>query len=670
MFGKGERLRLKAPPATVKQVWSDGGMDFAGADLIEHNFANAPIEMTARVRVMEPGGAMSRGRAATDKVVTKLTQMFEDARLWHGRRHNTGRRCVLIEDLLGEERISEIVGGTVSIIDSLDSSVIDQGYVSLQISMTRKPFRYPNWVNGWGLEGERLCNLFQEPSFLQNQKGGGAGAQFADHWFEIDPGAQVSGDLITTDYLQGGQCQQVAIIAPGVAGDCGIRTTRTGLGDSGYEIPVTASIDYHMVIRLRHRTVGGDPVRIRVWDITNGAWVVPGAPDLLTFNYAEDGWEKQYVTWTAPAGCALASVYAYVPNADRAAGVTFLIDKLMMGDDRDRVYTKLTFEGWASASKIQPHWDEDGNHGAGTDDQSHTNLIDVEDVIGQVPAIPNIWIRGTNSMQTGLGSATIGAKWQDILDFEHWRDYQGNVLAGASGGEYALQAVNNTTWTHLPAPAGNIDPMVVQAPGNYGQFLVFVKMGCTTVPNAFWLRAEYGPYDPTTRQWVVGSGLTEPVYVNQTPNTGMRNWLFLGVVYFNRRDYDFHQGEVTPDQFGIGTWIYQASGGALNFWIDFMCLVPTEGGVQRTIQPSIIWGGPGPAGEAILMGWDDRVRSMYNPAGTEMWGPWPYRGATPRLYHRGPTRLIYQPFGSSNCPTPDNVEDRLPTKIDWRPTYL
>lgn len=653
--GCGANLAFAAPPSARRQQWGGGNVYKPGDHLRENTYENGAISITPTVDVSELPGDYSC-REKLERLRMKLMGMFEDARLYEQHQQDSGKLVKLYDDHKGFDIESQIIDGWVEGLDDLDAYEIDQETAHFSVTMTRKPFRYAAWVNGWGEEGERLQNLVQEPSFLQDANGDG----LSDNWYEVNA-ADATPTLITADYVTGLQCQRVQCVADG-ANDTGIRSTLNADG-AGLLLTVTASTQYYLSWYLKH--ISGNRVTLKVYDDIGAAFI---AGARIQWTTADVGWVEKDMMFTTPVGCTRIAIYIVVEAADGGAGNTdFYTDKGYVTDRRNLLNYLDHRVGWGSNHRLMPHWDENGNHGVGTDDQSHTNVLDVEDVYGDIPIKPRIWLYDTDGVAPLIANHTLGSRFTRPWELQHWAECGAGALAAASNADYSGNiAIASGAWTSINDRVWPIRDLGWYVPGepNLGTYLVFAKMGCAAIPNTFYVRAKYGLYYLAAggEGWASPVLYTDPIYVNQTFGAGMTNWPMLGSVRFPREDFD--RSGLQPQYLRVDLEIYQSSGGPLNFQIDFMCIVPTEGGVSRSIE------GSGAAiVDLIVLEPDDRVLRSDDIGGTFYVAEGGGKGTTPALNHKGPTRLFYQPYGHTNATT-GGISARIPTKIDWRPTFL
>jgi len=167
-----------------------------------------------------------------------------------------------------------------------------------------------------------------------------------------------------------------------------LRGGHTGVAGGIYtdDIAVTANTDYHVHAQVRVPAgILGQTVTMQVWDVTGAAWIA----DTATWTGPAGEWERNGFTFTTPAGCTAIRVYIYVTGPDRAAvAVYYDVDKVYLTEAANLLAGESYPIGWCSWWGVYNHYD-DGitEHTAGvTGYGSHSNLFDVEDVPGDVPA--------------------------------------------------------------------------------------------------------------------------------------------------------------------------------------------------------------------------------------------------------------------------------------------
>ena len=662
VFFDGANIAFAAPPSSRRQQWGGGNVYKPGEHLRENTYENGAISITPTVWIDKiPADSCRQGMEC---LRLQLMGMFEDARLYEQHQQDSGKKVCLYDDHKGFDIESQIIDGWVEGLDDLDAYIIDQGVAHFTVTMTRKPFRYAAWVNGWGEEGERLENMVFEPSYLQDHNADG----LADNWWELNP-PDVTPTLIATDYVTGGQSQRVQTVVDAV-NDTGIRTTQEGVWPAigadatGTAIVVTAQTEYYLSWFLHH--VSGDRVTLRVMDDV-GLAAIAGAR--LQWDNAADGgrWEEKEMMFTTPIACTRISIHIVVEAADSTGATDFYADKGYVTDRRNLITTTISRVGWASNNQLEAHWDEDGLHNIARDNQSHTNLLDVEDVYGDIPIKPRIWLYNTINLVALKAGHTLGSRFTRPWEMNHWGETDAVANADSSNADSSANiAVADSVWTSL---CDRIWPIVdvgwiVAGDPSLGSYLAFTLMGCAAIPNDFYIRAAYGlRYDVGggVRGWAGPVQYTDAIYINQTVAAGMTNWPCLGSIRFPRKDFD--RAGIQPEYLRVDVEVWQTSGAPLNFLIDFICVVPTEGGVSRSLQPTA------QGISLIILEPDDTAHGAYAPGATYYTWGWNQTGETPTLNHKGPTRLVFQPYGYTDMAN-DNVGARVPTKVDWRPTFL
>ncbi|GAF94207.1 unnamed protein product, partial [marine sediment metagenome] len=234
-----------------------------------------------------------------------------------------------------------------------------------------------------------------------------------------------------------------------------------------------------------------------------------------------------------------------IEAADGGGGpTTFYADKGYVTDRRNLIATTTSRVGWASNHQLEAHWDEDGLHNLARDNQSHTNLLDVEDVYGDIPIKPRIWIDNTNGLQALKTGHTLGSRFTRPWEMNHWGETDAVANADSSNADYSGNInVPNAAWTSLCDrvwPIANVGWIVAGDP-NLGSYLVFTLMGCAAIPNDFYARVKYGLWFDLgggVWGWAGPVEYTDPVYINQTVAAGMTNWPCLGSIRFPRKDFD------------------------------------------------------------------------------------------------------------------------------------
>jgi len=643
VFFDGANIAFAAPPSSRRQQWGGGNVYQPGEHLRENTYENGAISITPTVWIDKiPADSCRQGMEC---LRLKIMGMFEDARLYEQHQQDSGKLVKLFDDHKGFDIESQIIDGWVEGLDDLDAFIIDQGVAHFTVTMTRKPFRYAAWVNGWGEEGERLENLVQEPSFLQDANADG----LADNWVEINA-VDVTPTLTVNPRLTGEQSQRVQTVLD-AGQDTGIRTWRAAEGITGWNIPTTNGIEYYLSANIYHR--GGDRVTLKVYDEPGAAYIA-GARLQWTYAADGDGWVERSLIFTALG--ASTSIDVVIEAADSTGATDWNMDKFYMVDRRDLIASTTERVGWASGCRIATHWDEDGVHPGDGTSQSHKNTLDIEDVYGDIPIKPDIRIEHDQTVGYLATWPVLGAKWNNPYAFDHWEEFGGVGDASCSGGSRLDTPSVAVTWTTVGA-------YVQEGDDNYGSFLVYSRVRSAVAgARTYYLRLRYGLYDTVGGAWDSAIMTTDPVFITLAAGD---NWWdgYAGTVRFPKAA--FAKWTTIPDDFRIELQVYDA--GVVTYGVDYLCLVPVGGGLMRL---NLAVTGVDSVAQIALMLRDDTATGVEFRGPTERTIACSWKGETPTLYHRGPTRMIF--MGDEAEPLwAATVADKWALfRTVWRPTFL
>ena len=628
-FDNGADLRFHAPPAPYAETRSGLGDDERGSEIRDMALANGEVHLTPKFRICEipaPEGDDNWVRA--ERLRRRIESMFDAARLYQVEDENAGAKLLLLDDHAGETWESRILDGTIALLDTPESTAIANGKAHFSVDMVRAPIRYT-------AEWERLLNGFDNAGFIVE-----SGAfNLADLWQEEDPGGMVATQQNWTYWLTGGVSQRVVITA--VAGNAGI--SYNGFRGNGLT-DVTAGVEHYLSFNVYN--AGAEDVLIRVY---NG---VGFEGPTLTFAPSED-FEEQELIWI-PSGAAMFP-WIYIPNP--GGTTTFYVDKVYSTAVANLQKGRRSRRGWISGKTFQFHNDRDTGltHGEpiGQDnDKVHINAVDIEDTDGDVVITPRLWM-GVDSDNYFMPeqAVTIGSRFHDPWNFDWWTEIDNLALnTDCSNERYLLTAVPATTWTEVAE--------WLEAPvGNYGSYLVFARIAMVGVTGLdYKVRLEYG----LDRAGAARSSVIQTWPINQTDATLANSWAFVfcGVANFPRPDFRNPAGAERMADFRIAVQLWDAVGHS--FHVDFMCLVPLDGGAVRLLSKF---------DDVDLFLFDEYGRPWgYEGPAPNLWGlQLSYRGRTPRWSHSGPTRMIFMTTGTQDIEA--SVFQPFDVWADWRPHF-
>jgi len=496
----------------------------------------------------------------------------------------------------------------------------------------------------------------------------------------------VSGLSDTSDWLECGHSLHLTCLADGM-NDTGIYTDN---------IPVDEGQEWHVNAWIKH--LGGNRVTMRVWD--GAAWITDDVPTTITalWTYdAEEPWLRKGFDFTVPAGCTNISVHIHVTAADGGVGnTTFRVDKayltpksnLLTDGEANPNNSGLaapnlrkwgsTFNiGWISNREVAWHYD---NHpagtphlGGGTDVLNHRPVVDVNDLWGDVGLVPRIYayqvLEPDGSPVGNYRSLSMGSRWHNPCHMIYWAEFGPTGDNSCSGRNYAAYALGALTWI-------DVGGIYLTPEFNYGEYMVFARVSnYVAAISDVKLRLRYGLYstEPGLAHYTSRSMETAPVDV-ETSGANKWWWGYVGAVNFSRETFRLSP-TLEPHRLRIDLQAYSTGGiSSPNFRVDFMCLVPLDGGGFRTkhqFSVAPLWGC---AGQLVLADWTGLVYPFQGRPGDNLDPPndnyylgtcWRTKGETPMLNPRGPTRLVIQTEQEAS----ENVMSRSRIELDWRPTY-